>query len=69
MHKVLMFEDQKISNFDSSLITCICSLSNTSSLLKQTDMKGIQINQTEMDIVLWITGVSFLRFYIYLAIA
>lgn len=65
MKKVLMFEDQKIPNFDSSLIACICSHLDTSSLLKGTDMKGIQINQTEMDAVLWITGLSHLGFYIY----
>lgn len=69
MKKALMFEDQKTPNFDSNLIASICFHSNTSSLLKQTDMKGIQINPTEMDIVLWITGVSYLGFYIYLAIA
>lgn len=56
MKPVLMFEDQRTPNFD--LITCTPSHLNSSSLLKQIDMKGIQMNQTEMDLVLWITDLS-----------
>lgn len=69
MRKLLMFKDQNIPNFDSRLITCICSHLNISSLLKQADMNGIQINQIEMDMVLWITGLSHLGFYASLEVA
>lgn len=57
MKPVLMSEDQRTPNFDSGLITCIRFHLNSSFLLKQRDIKGIQM-KTEMDLVLWITDLS-----------
>lgn len=56
-------EPQTLTN----LITYICSHLNLRSLLKQTVMKSIKMNQTEMDFVLRITGLYHLEFYVYLA--
>lgn len=55
MKQVLIFEDQQTPNFDSHIITLICSHLNPCSLLKQIYMKGIQMNQTEKGIWLRIT--------------